>query len=276
MMQGVSEKRLLLLGVVVVVLGMIGQGWKHDRVDWQRRELPGFSIDLPRGDTEPSELDYAIGDVGGAVWVEWMPTMKRPVSELETYAIAIIPLRPAGTVVGPIEMDGRAYWIGMVACGGRRIIASTASKSTMMRAIDSIACVPDPVRERDLETPPLVIDLPDGSAAVDSEPCTVQLREPTSGLALEIILAGATDDLALTSMNALGSDVIVGSGDGEYTLTGTNGAAFDGFALPFACPRGHVLVIGTAPDWRAAETFAELVRAKSHCAGPGEVVRFPK
>jgi hypothetical protein len=287
------SRRFLWPVSALVVVGIAVAMWKrsHATGGWTKRELPGFTIELPAGDRD-EKLDYVIGyaQVGNIASVSWEP--ESGATDLESQAKAaiaaspelagarmkVVEIRRSGATINAVEVskaDGN-LWFASVPCGVRRIsIISQGSddKNQLAHVVESVSCHPDPAREEQINTPPLAIDLPKPWSVVATGRYMVTISDRQSALVIQRVV-GDERELASAKFSVMGIDVAVGEKhDGRYALVGTN---VHGWAWPFTCSGGDVLVLGVAPDEPTAGALAEMVRAKSHCAGPNEIVRFPK
>lgn len=270
----------------------------NDAPTLARRELPGFSIELPAGGRTDS-LDYANGRVeilGGplSVAVNWEPGGQLPREDLVLFAKgtadatgltagAIIQIpgpnnTPIDTATG--TASGKRMLISVVVCGGRHIGVVTGGRDSVDemhgRIVASIACHPDAVREAEIDRPPITIDLPPGWHAMHGLPGITMLTNDTEGILLRAV-AGPNDDAALPKtltalFQAMGAPVTVHERTGDtFPLDGTlEGSKVVGFAMTRSCPPNQVIIVALAETQVRANDLAKLVRERARCLRRGE------
>jgi hypothetical protein len=300
---------VLLIGAAVTFVAAYLLVPPPSRASLTPRQLPGFAISLPSGDVKEERLDYMAGrvelvdvaDSGGAIEVQWEPGGITSREDLELLArgmagaigdnapgvITKVP-GPGGAQIETIEYASSKgpVWISMVVCGGRRISLMTGGSSIEAlhrRMLPTLVCRPDPSRERSLDDLPLAIDLPAAWSSVKGEAGQVELTDGANALILKPMSSLPTNDDEMPQLltglfQAMGVRVAIGAKrDGRFPISGViEGQNIVGWVWPFSCSRGAVMVLGISTDEPGADRLAELLRAKSHCAGPNEVVRFPK
>jgi hypothetical protein len=260
------------------------------------RELPGFSIDLPPGDTKRENLDYATGSLeivdvgggGGVFGVTWQAGQPTSRDELATAAKALLGIvgaasdrieRMSGPGGKPIDVvalsTGKGtMWAGLVPCGGRELFvvaAGNGSESLFERVLPTIACHPDPAREATLGDLPLAIDMPAGWTKTLDASGAQQLTDGARLVLIKTIAAVPADaDLPKVFQPlfaAFGLTATIGDKRGDLFPFDGHASAdrVSGFFMPVTCERGSVIVLGFANDQASADELAALVRAKRRC-----------
>jgi hypothetical protein len=288
--------------VALVALVAALAGCHRKAITYQRRQLPGLSIELPvhpaitsRGE----QLDYRTGavslggDVGGpvVVIVQWMAGAKLGPDELalllgaagkalhgsaESVTGLIGPDRqPVDSVL--INSDGVAIWVTQLPCEGRNVLvassAPTDARAFQQRLIASLVCTPDPAAEQRLAVTsvPLALSLP-GWYATDRSDNQLQLADGASFLMLVPMPRTTSTKLAeaiapLLEQAVKGAIKVTAGDGGRVGLAGTiDGQAVVGWARLVACPTAKIIAIELSPDQPRAEAVEQAVAA-APCLG---------
>jgi hypothetical protein len=265
---------------------------------FERRELPGFSVELPAGQIKEESLDYANGrveilrpaGVQAVVGVNWEVGGTLSRDDLVLFAkgsygaLGLTPGpfiqvpgpdgKPVETATGTMT-GGKRVLTSMITCGGRHIAVVTGGLGEIDpihgKVVASLACHPDAAREAELDRPPLVIDLPTGWKPVRDLPGMTAYTNDDEAILLRAI-TGTRDDAGipkvLTSLfQAMGAPVTVHDRAGDvYPLDGTlEGSKVVGFAMIHLCPPNQVIIVALAETQVRANDLAKLVREHSHC-----------
>lgn len=265
------------------------------------RELPGLSIALPVGDASNESLAYDTGSVeydhvGGSrsvIKVIWEPGTMLNQDELDVVGRAlasglggdgpaktILMPGPGGTPVKTVFMhiDGGSMWLSMLPCGSRRVMVASygdpAIESVQRRMLSSVQCRPDPAREGQVGTIPVVVDLP-GWGRTDDEPGQLELSDGHSIALIKPMDPGFTEEDVGKTVSVmfagLGEDVTAGRASGGVTpLHGTlEGTEVVGFARILECPGANALLMALSPGQEQADQVAAEMQS-ARCLRPGE------
>jgi hypothetical protein len=297
--------------VCFLCLGLLG-GCEIGAPKLARRELPGFSIELPVGrqlKTKHEELDYKLGEVTIAgthgfstivTMVRWNPgeRLTGPELELLTKAFGASKEFTAKAVAGTITRDGAQaetlqlvtsdgpMFISQVACGGRNLVLVTASKhgpaELHARIVTSIACHPDTAAEKTLSVTqiPLKLDLP-GWYATSRDSNQLMLTDGASLLMLQPMpssMKPETITQAAPMLDALFQGQLkAGAVSGNrVALSGAiEGMKVTGYMRLVSCPSAGVLMIGLSEKQPLADAL-DAKLAATPCLAPGQAApTFP-
>lgn len=264
------------------------------------RELPGFSIELPKHEEVRSSIEYTAGkidlkDLGGragTLHLSWQfgekPTdaavlelgraAARSVINDSTHVSLAPPIAGNQTLV----LDGdKEIWMSFVTCGARMIVAVTVKVGDAghRKLIGSIACHPIAEQENGKLDIPLMIDLP-GFASTDETPGTVALvsdratvmmrRQSTTAITPETY-----EKLVPQLLQSLALNAVVKTRKGDlvtFTATDENQVPEVGVVRFVKCPTATVLVLAIGDDQAAADDLEQRVVA-ARCREPGEAAQ---
>jgi hypothetical protein len=279
-----------------------------------KRNLPGFSIALPSGETAAEAVAYPagsvmlkrVGDGTGVVIVSWEPGGNLTREELRammpifTQAMALTDAggtTKLGSVAGPdnkpidtvtFDTDTLDLELSMFACGVRHIMVATAADRDVMqlhqRIVATFHCAPDPAQEATATSLafPLALDLP-GWFVVGRDEEVTQISSDTASLVLRTLPPSLkTPDLATfigPAFEQTGAHVeIVEKRGGDFLKVKLEdqGDSGMGWVGLFRCPTGIALVLGLGHDDATVSALYEKVKA-ARCLKPGEKpTEFPE
>lgn len=277
-----------------------------------RRELPGFSLALPSGETASETVGYPagsimlkrVGDGSGVVIVSWEPGGNLTREELG----AMMPLfaklvtkdegtTKLGSVAGPdgkpvdtitFDTDGLDMELSMLTCGVRHVLIATAADSGVMplhrRIVASFECHPDPAQESTATSLafPLALELPGWHLVARDEEVT-QISSDDASLVLRALPpALKTPDLASfigPAFEQSGVHVAVVERRGNDFIKvklDDQGDSGMGWVALFRCPTAIALVLGLAHDDATVTALYDQVHA-ARCLQAGEKpTEFPE
>ncbi len=266
------------------------------------RDLPGFSIGFPSGDVKRETLDYSTGKLelvdvmgsGSVSSVQWEPGGGVTDADLEIYTRGIADavdgkLEASSKDVGPGGTEVRSFtistkkgpiFVSITHCGGRRLHVMNGGDADMetlqRRMLATLECHPDSAKEATLGVIPWTIELTSEWSRNPSDPGQIELTSGENGLYVRTMV-GAVDHEGLPKVlgslfETLGAKIVMdGWRDERLLMHGTaDGQAMVGWAMPFNCPGGTVLVLPFATNGDGADALAKLVNAKGRCLRPNE------
>ena len=270
-----------------------------------KRDLPGFSIGLPKGETASETIGYPagsvmlekVGDGSGVVVISWEPGGNLTQDELR----AMMPLfaksvtQDSGTtklvsVAGPsgkpidtivFDTDNLDMELSMLTCGVRHVLIATAAGSGVMplhqRIVASFACHPDPAQEATATSLafPLALELPGWHLVARDEEVT-QISSDDASLVLRTLPpAIKTPDLASfigPAFEQTGAHVEIVDKTGSDFIKvklEDQGDTGMGWVALFRCPTGTALVLGLGHDDATVTALYAKIKA-ARCLKSGE------
>jgi hypothetical protein len=270
-----------------------------------KRELPGFSIALPKGETASETIGYPagsvmlqhVGDGSGVVVISWEPGGNLTQDELR----AMMPLfaksvtqdsgtTKLGSVAGPdgkpidtivFDTDNLDMELTMLPCGVRHVMIATAAGSGVMplhqRIVASFSCHPDTAQEATATSLafPLALDLPGWHLVAHDDEVT-QISSDDASLVLRTLPpAIKTPDLATfigPAFEQTGAHVeIVDKSGGDFIKVKLEdqGDTGMGWVALFRCPTGTALVLGLGHDDKTVTALYAAIKA-TRCLKSGE------
>lgn len=269
------------------------------RISLERRQLPGFSLELPKAKPDVEVRDYNTGtitwkQVGGANAVLSVMWQGGPAS-LEDLRLGIQAIAnevgggspthltlpgPNNTQVDTLVVDTNKkvpLRMSALPCGKRAVIimsmGTKGSETVHARTLKSFVCTPDATMES-LEpgTVRVALSLP-GWYVDEKEHGQVTLTDGTAILILREISASATtiEQIVVPMLNAFGGEFRAKPSVGDRVpFAGTvEGEPIEGWARRVVCPTHHVLVLGMASTATDAEA-AYVASSSAGCLRPGE------
>jgi membrane associated rhomboid family serine protease len=296
----------LIAAASLALIGIVG--WlpsPAERVPLAPRELPGFTLDLPAGETMEQGTAYDTGRLmlkgpsgGAGLMVVWQGGAT-PREELKDFALAIASaLKIQGlprlvTTPGPdgvpvdtavVGESGSTARVAAIQCGKRSVVVFAlggfGAEALHRRVLASFRCRPDPQQESADPGLPVVLELP-GWYAIDRSGGggTVVLSDGRSTLLLRRTVVGTTpiEQVLEASFAGKGGRVIAApAGPDAAVYSGTlSGAAVEGWGRYLRCPSTGVLLLFSAPD-RASSEQARALAEPARCTAAGEApTRWP-
>jgi hypothetical protein len=264
-------------------------------VHLKTRNLPGFSIDLPRGESKEKNNTYAAGsihviDVGGTgavVGVDWEPGAKLDHEQLQMVGMALAGSKSPGTItsttVGGVAVDTLvastdkgSVRMTVIPCGTRHVIATTAGGRTEKlheRMLATFRCTPDAARENAATQIRIQLDLP-GWWKASQEGIQIQITDGQSALIIQPsgVTTGPLKDLLEKAFAAAGGTISVGNlrPDGlvPFALT-LGGEHVVGIAKQVMCSSSGTLLMLMTPDTASVDRLAPKL-ASPRCLAPDE------
>jgi hypothetical protein len=284
--------------VALVVLAIAG--CKRGRPELVRRELPGFSIELPSWKVAGQQLDYGHGQITVASpphveIVSWSAGSKLTPEELamDLKALTALPKLGAATMADAftdssgahvdtfrISSDDASILMSQLPCGGRFVLvasfAAADSDKLHQQILSSFRCTPDPKLEPTLASTDvdLVVDLP-GWYALSRDENQLMLSDGKSMVMLQPIpkLLGSELMTAVGPIleRVFGGAIHAGAVDGDRVpLTGTlEGTSYVGFAKIATCPQTKIFVIALSPTDDQKLDVQKRIDA-AHCLAAGQ------
>jgi hypothetical protein len=177
-------------------------------------------------------------------------------------------------------------WVSIIVCGARRISVNTGGsglESIHRRMVASLVCHPGAAPKPATEGFPLAIELPGGNwHQMAGEPGQIQLTDGNRALILREFPEVLKDldkarSLLTSAFEASGVHLTFGEmKDQRIPFTGMSGSdAILGWIWPFECANRSILVMALVSDQASSDSLIEVAK-KAHCAGPNEIVQFPK
>ncbi|MDB4956421.1 MAG: hypothetical protein JWO36_3990 [Myxococcales bacterium] len=266
------------------------------RVVLSTRSFPGFSIDLPRGETKEKPASYTAGSVhvldvggtGGVAGVDWEPGGRLDPDQLQMLGRALSGSNnPGKLVVGDlagvkvdtltISTDKTEIIMTVVPCGTRHLIVMTAGDGTETlhaRMLATVRCTPDAALEAGAAQIGVELDLP-GWYVAAKEGIQLQLTDGTSALIVQPggATAGPLRELLEKGFGAaMGGSIRVGEvrPDGliSFDLT-IEKEHVVGLAQQVMCPGNSTLLMLMTPDQASLDRWSSKITAP-RCLRPGE------
>jgi hypothetical protein len=273
-----------------------------DRVDLQRRALPGFSFETPTKKPDVELVDYNAGtvtwkNIGGAnaiVSVTWQvgPTTKEELelgitalaSKLGSEGAPVFTTMPGpnNTNVDTVRIDtdkGMPLRMSSITCGVRGVsllsIGADGIEQVHGRMLKSFLCTPEPAKE--VTEPGVVrvaLKLP-GWTATEKEIGHIALTDPEGGAYLLMREMSADEiklnELVAPMLNAFGGKVTAGPMIGDrVTFSGSfEGEHVEGWARRVKCPTHSVLFLAMSGTKQGAEAIY-VATSNAGCLRPGE------
>lgn len=264
-----------------------------------RRDLPGFSIELPKASANSESIAYEAGklmfkqvaNVNAILSLTW----EQGSTDLKT-AVAVLAKEAGGgghwsqsTLTGPegkpvdtvtIETEkGTPLRWSMLRCGKRSIYLTSMGSSGIevvhARILRTFQCTPDPAKEA---APPgqvgFVLDLP-GWFATERLPTRVTLSNGKAFLMIRDHLPKVDQaelrDLLPKLFGAGGGEMVIeAGGEDRLRFSGTLQAAkMWGWAKMVECSGNNLLVVSMGANREQADSTVPLVAA-GHCLRAGE------
>ena len=271
------------------------------RIHLKTRVLPGFSIDLPSGDTKEKPSSYAAGsihvlDVGGTgavAAIDWEPGGRLDKDQLQMVGRTLSGSNQPGTITsrsldgtresgGPgvvetltLASDKGEIRMTALPCGVRHVIVMTVgdhSEKLHGRMLASFRCTSDPSQETIATRIGIGLELP-GWWKVSEEGPQIRL---TDGQSLVILQAGGVTTGPLKALLEKGFGAL-----GKVTASDERAdglvpfeVAIDkeralGFLRQVMCPPSSTLVMLMSPDQASLDRWASKI-VSPRCLGPGE------
>jgi hypothetical protein len=178
-------------GLAAIVLATTAACARGGLVELETNQLPGITIDLPRGTRVDRLNSYSAGQrtvradkADAASVVQWRPGRYLDDQHFNIGITAVLLGLGSKTenvrrdVVVPLpigiegrswsaEIEGRQLWSTFLACGGRHVSLLTMSRGGLARrlhrrVVASVRCQPEAAMEAALYDVPVVLDLPSG------------------------------------------------------------------------------------------------------------------
>ncbi len=296
--------RLAAIGAGVAVVALAGGGIALYRARSRaaaptlvRRELPGFSIDLPQGAIKGQSLGYMQGGSattrdGSALLdlVQWSPASATP--DLEAVAHGVAAKMGANARVGDVRMAGDIAMVRVDAasgpvelsielCGLRQIVVLLAGDDDALQraVVSSLRCHPDAAKERAPTAMPLPIalDLPSNWHSIERDSSNERLTDGHSLLWLSAVRPTPAVDLGPvleTTLRPLGYELTVDEARvpnartfATATLHGRNGLAF---AQVVACGGAEAALVLALTDDHDRLSELETIVDRARCLAPDE------
>ena len=272
-----------------------------DRIPLERRELPGFSFEMPTAKPDVERLDYGTGtitwkELGGAnavVSVTWQTgTASKEDLEIGMKALgnelgghtptALTMTGPNGSAVDSMMVDtnkGVPLRMSVLPCGNRGIIMMSIGASGIetvhARMLTTFRCTPDAAQESVKPgTIRVAISLP-GWVATEKLPGQVSLVDATDRQLLIMREISASHDkleqVIVPLLNAFGANVTAKTAVGDRVpFSGTlAGERLEGWARRIACPTHNVLLLAMTRTVEDADA-AWVAASNAGCLRPGE------
>ena len=262
-----------------------------------RRNLPGFSIDLPSGIDSKLVTDYTagklfltkIGRTKATLHLGWQ--FSEDIGEGEALELGRAAARGAGldaakvrvmpAINGAVTLALDAAPTSMMsihACGGRMIVAASTELGEAMhrKILGSIDCHPDPKLETQTTEMPVWIDLPGyqieekgpGNMTLIGDGARVVMRhQPSASITPEMAQKLGEQFLKIAGFE----NATMGAPKGNLLtfVHHIDGNDEPGFFRFISCPTSNVLLLAMAAD-RATADELEKRGAAARCLKPGE------
>jgi membrane associated rhomboid family serine protease len=292
----VSAACVLAVSLALLLLPPLGSA------GMTRRQLPGFSIELPAGQVREEILDYQGGRIvvmretgqRTVIAVSWQGgNLSR--SEFETIAGLLAPKMgltssgrglslpgPMKSVVQTMAFDGDLQQARMSAlgCGVRTVmlmtLGPTGAEQWHRAILPTIVCSPDQAQEDATAkgTLPFAANLP-GWYVQERSSGQLLLTDGSSTLLVRSGVVSTTGQFADVV------EISLGATGGQFRLTSRekDSARFngvldthlvEGWARAVSCRTGGLTLLLVAPDRRIADELWSLT-ASARCTNPGEV-----
>jgi hypothetical protein len=301
---------LVLAGILAAGAGF-GAGYAAfpslSRAPLTTRSFPGFSIDLPRGETvEDQSAGYATGklimkniagsgsvslliwNVGGEMTADDM----KMVAKVLSAAMPGIPGTPhVTTVPGPegkpsqsivYEGDDAVFEVSSLVCGARQFVIATGGQRGSLalhaRIVASFSCRPDPERDAKEAVFSFTIELdlpgwyasdrdPEAFEITDGKTATLTLRTMPSGMKVD--LEHVLQPMFEAAGVTEGLEVGQKLPDGRVPFKlSADGETSVGWAAMFPCANASGLVIAVAWDHETDDALYDKLAA-AKCMRPG-------